>query len=311
MTMRGWHLLLIGAIFVLAPRQALAQRCFEPLTNPADRDPTHFHDIAEHNPSNPAKGVIRFETLGSTKGKANIDYLFVTFTPPSGVTLPDFFRTIRLNYYRFASGDLHIYGFGPYEESTDPADPVRAANQAKWRSDQPLGALMTFNLDSAWPFSGEIGAGVPGKGASILEKRGDVQVTCASPTDFIFSTVESKVAGMHPVAGNRGFGLKANPDGTWTFYSKAVDQDSGSKMNWLLAANPMEENIFCKGQGFWAGFFLELRSFLKDKGLKIKEWNLKNHGPVPYPFGTGQQPVGKCFSDGMSIPDDPSGAILP
>ncbi|MCP1289662.1 hypothetical protein NK214_05605 [Chromobacterium sp. S0633] len=304
-----WTPYTLALLSLVAGTAALAgeTKCFSPLADFSDRDPAHFLDIQAPTTAAPAKGVKKFEPVTSGKGNANIDFLYVSFSAPMGVTIPQFFKAMRLNFQKFARGTSHIFGFGPYEASTASNDPVRVTNLSKWDSDDPTGALMSFNLDSAWPAAGAVGSGRPGKGRlAIIEKAGDVQVTCASQSDFIFSTVESEAGGMHPVAGNRGFGLMASSDGqTWTFYSKAVDRDSTSLMNLLLRANPKEENLFCKGQSFWVSFFVELRNFLNERGLKVTDWNLKNHGPVPYPFQNGQQPAEQnCNADRIIIPKD-------
>lgn len=313
MIMRSaWLFLAIFFWSVGTAAVARERSCFSPLANFADRDPTNFKDLEKPIAATPAKGVVRFEPVSSGRDQANIDFLYVKFTHPADVTPEQFFKSLRLAFPQFAKGDLSRFGFGPYEESSGLNDPVRLANSAKWRSDDPTGALMTFNLDSVWPFAGVIGSGTPGKKTGLTEKAGDVQVTCASGTDLIFSTVESGAGGMHPVAGNRRFGLMVSADGDWVFYSKAVDRDSKSLMNMLLRINPGEENIFCKGQSFWVSFYIEIRDYLKKRGLNVVDWNLKNHGPVAYPFQSGQQSVEqKCKADQVIIPKDSSQSALP
>jgi hypothetical protein len=306
MTMRQLTCMALVLLLWSSATLALAQdgRCFRPLTDFSDRAPADFSDMATSPSTTPAKGVIRFEPVTSGKGDVNIDFLYVSFSPPNGMTLATFFKIIRLRFPLFAAGKTHRFGFGPYDESGALNDSVGQANLRKWESDNPLGALMSFNLDTLWPSSVIPGAGAPGNGRWITEKAGDVQVTCASTTDFIFSTVESDYGGMHPVAGNRGFGLMSSADGqTWTFYSKAVDRDSGSKMNLPLLL-PGQDSVFCKGQSFWIDFFSEIRNYLKGRGLKVKTWSLANHGPVAYPFPSGQQPAAKCDGDLANLPND-------
>lgn len=285
------------AILICGSGAAEAQeRCFEPLADPSSRDPRNFKDLELLKPTNPARGVERFLTLDTGRGPANIDFYHITFTAPAGKTVPEFFKMIRIAFPEFVEGKSRLYAFGPYDESTRPDDPVGRANLAKWKSDNPQGALMSFNLGSLRPSATRfLGPAHPGRGVGITEEAGDVQVICASPTDFIFATVFTKEGYWHPVAGYRAFGLKSDPNGqTWTFYSKAVDRDSGYPANAMVRSWYNGNGVFCLGHIFWISFFGEIRSFLQARGLKVTEPNLTNHGPVPYPFPSGSQPALKC-----------------
>lgn len=282
---------LAGAIaFLLFGASAARARCFDPLANPVDRDHRNFLDLAGHQQDR-APGVVRFLPHVGGEGPANIDFYFVTFQAPTGVRPEEFFRTIRGSFSSFARGKTAQFAFGPYDESEDANDPVRARNTALWDSSAPLGALMSFNLDSIWPLAGHLGTAQSGSGRlPLIEKAGDVQVVCATPTDFVFATVETEEGDMHPVAGYRGFGLRDDGNGIWTFYSKALDRDSGTWHNDM----PGVGDIFCNGHIFWISFFAEFRAFLRARGLGVVTWRLSNHGPVPYPFQQGQQPVSRC-----------------
>ncbi len=285
----------IGGLFF---SQSVQAQCVSPLAKPTDRDPKNWTDVRGTVPTAPANGVIRFLpfTGKDAEGPANIDFYYVKFTAPKNIDRAKFFRVIRLSFPLFASGTEHRFAFGEYEASNDVDDPVRANNVKLWESEDPKGALMTFNLDTvaplsaylkpALPGSGRVSITVPKVGQYFIEKAGDVQVVCATPHDFVFATVESKLGGMHPVAGFRAFGLAADPGGaTWTFFMKAVDRDSGSKMNKLAPGN-----VFCLGHEFWISFFDQFERFLGRKGLKVMEQSLDNHGPAPYPLQDGTQP---------------------
>lgn len=286
--------IVMGLLFFGQSAQA---QCVSPLAKPRDRDPINWTDVRGTVLTAPANGVVRFLpfTGNDVEGPANIDFYYVKFTVPKNVDRAKFFRIIRLSFPVFASGTDNRFAFGEYEASNDIKDPVRTNNIKLWESEDPKGALMTFNLDTLAPMSaflkpalpgtGRVSIIVPKVGQYFIEKAGDVQVVCATPNDFVFATVESKLGGMHPVAGFRGFGLVADPGGaTWTFFMKAVDRDSGSKMNKFAMGD-----VFCLGHEFWKSFFDQFERFVERKGLKVMERSLYNHGPAPYPLKDGTQ----------------------
>src|SRR5688500_17234125 len=105
---------LAASALLLAGAGEAEARCFEPLANPASRIHTDFEDLQDDAPIG-ANGVIRLLQLGNGWGQANIDFYYVTFQAPSGVTPREFFRTIRSQFSNFARGDAGQYAFGPYE----------------------------------------------------------------------------------------------------------------------------------------------------------------------------------------------------
>jgi hypothetical protein len=283
--------LAITALTVTATAASAQARCFEPLTQRNKRDPSDFKDLEVLGiPSDKlppkASGVIGYLPPSSGKDDINIDFLWVTFTRPQGVDAAAFFREIRGKYPAFAKGQNKKFAFGPYEDTFFANDIVRQINADKWMTQKPIGALMSFNLGSVIPW-----ARVTSGTAMLGEKNGDVQVVCATDLDFVFATVETKRGGMHPVAGYRGFGLMADPGGTtWTFYSKAIDRDSGFSMNKVLRKMRGDNAVFCMGNAFWVEFFGQFRSFIEQEGLKVVDWDLSNNGPVTYPLGNGSGP---------------------
>lgn len=283
-----------GAVFLFAcEREAFAQqqRCFQPLAQFEGRNARDFDEFTQFEVALPPKanGVKNFLPLGTRDGRANIDFYYVTFQRPPGMTPKAFFREIRLQFAVFAKGKSGNFAFGPYEASKEANDAVRAINDALWKSESPKGALMTFNLGGLFPSSSRR-TGIVG----IFEKAGDVQVICSSDLDFVFSTVETVKGGMHPVAGFRGFGLLVNPgDLTWTFYSKAVDRSSGTLWN-LPAYQVHFDALFCLGHDFWVGFFGQLHRFLETRNAKVGKSGLDNHGPVKFPFDNGPYPRLDC-----------------
>ncbi|WP_338828319.1 hypothetical protein [Bradyrhizobium sp. 27S5] len=245
--------------------------------------------------STKADGVKRFLPLKvGISDVANIDFYYIDFKPPSGETPETMFKKIRLAFPEFAAGKGAVkeFAFGPYRGSLDANDKFLKANTELWNKTEPLGALMTFLLGTKYPHSARLFAGdyqaAPGS-VGLFEKAGDVQVTCASPTDFIFTTVDTKVGKVHPVAGNRGFGIQPNPDGTFRFYSMAADRQSDSFP--VRLAGWTGDDVFCQGHDFWILFYSNMKSFLKTKNSAV----LTNHGPVKYPFDeNGNHPALDC-----------------
>jgi hypothetical protein len=218
--------------------------CFAALSDPTSRNSSDWNDLANWIPTNkPAHGVIRFLPIPGGKGQTiNIDYYNVTFMKPKDKTMGAVFKDLRMNFDSFAKGTTGYFDFGPYANSGNLHDKDKAANKLLWESDSPNGALMSFNLDTLFPKPYQHGLAY----VFLGEAQGDVQVTCASTSDFIFSTVESVMGWTHPVAGNRGFGLEDNNDNSLTFYSKATDRESDSWGNYIVDSGTSKD-VFCRG----------------------------------------------------------------
>lgn len=258
--------LMIGMTSATSARAQL--RCFDPLTDRGKRDPSEFKDLEAFDTGSKklplkASGVKRYQVPSTGQDDINIDFYWVDFTAPAGVDPRDFFTALRQKFADFAAGDGGKYAFGPYENSRKKDDSIRESNRKSWESDNPLGALMSFKLASFYPWAASVGK------PSLVEKNGDVQVVCSNGLDFVFATVETKQGGMHPVAGFRGFGLIAEPGAsTWTFYSKAIDRDSKSRMNKIFTTFS-KTALFCQGATFWVAFFGEVRGYIEKQGLKV------------------------------------------
>lgn len=286
-----------------------AARCFEPLKDFTSRNPKDFEKFSTRDLPEPAEGVIKLQPPDDGFLSANIDFYHVTFTAPKTISQKDFFKKIRLRYPSFARGQLKQYAFAPYggrytifdydgedawyKYDNKPESRLREQNAKLWAGEtaSTKGALMTFNLGTIFGATGR----VAGKSDWVWEKAGDVQVVCASETDFIFSTARTDAGGWHPVSGYRGFGLMTDPANAnqWIFYSMAVDRRSRALKNaatWV----PFIDSLFCKGHIFWIGFFSEIRTYIYQQKLQVVTWSLKNHGPVPYPLGTESQPPLDC-----------------
>lgn len=147
---------------------------------------------------------------------------------------------------------------------------------------------MTFVLDS-FPPAFILSA----TGFQPVVEQGDVLVTCSSSRDFIFSTVKTKEDGWHPVNGNRGFGIKDNGNGTWTFYTMGVDRTSSSfsvsmAESFLAPIIPHipseikpEERMFYLGDKFWIKFFGAIEDDLNHQGMTVQSFD-RNSNRYPY-----------------------------
>src|SRR6266700_33101 len=169
------------AIFLIAggPVQVAASttRCFEPLDDPTKHDPDLFKDIYQRKATGKAEGVKRFLPIEGGKKGANIDFYYIDFVPRAGQTPKDAFKEIRIHFPDFAAGTANEFAFGAYRSSLESTDKLLAKYKEKWESDDPTGALMTFNLDTMFPsaFLSVIGyKAQPGRARLLREKAGDV-----------------------------------------------------------------------------------------------------------------------------------------
>jgi hypothetical protein len=267
--------------------------CFEPLDDVTSRDPDKFKDLRDWVPpaNSEAREVKYFLSPSNdahvkVKDVVNIDFYYVTFKAPSGKTLEGVFKEIRLQFANFARGDDGDFDFLPYGKFWEWKE-YSEVNRKKWESDDPKGALMSFKLDTQFPHAELFSLAQVGRlGEKALSTPwGDVQATCTSPTDFIFSTVRSVRGLSHPVAGNRGFGLKDAGSGNWMFYSKAVDRESDAYYNKMPG-----KGVFCYGHLFWLDFYANMKTYLNAHGMPVQKVASDNHGTVKWPFGSGLPP---------------------
>lgn len=155
--------------------------------------------------------VYNIQYLEHASGAAiNLDYFPVTINtlpknPTTGIqfTPTEFLNYVRLNINSFI--DTTISSFSPTTLNT-------GYNEAQiWSSTNPLGAII--HIDIPLP-------------------AGDGSVVCSETNNnhWIFTTIKVPYGpfqsqdGIHPVSGNREFGLTQNPNGTYTFYTRGVDR---------------------------------------------------------------------------------------
>ena len=107
----------------------------------------------------------------------------------------DFLNYIRLNINNFINTDIAT--FVPYLE---PSHGIN--DNIKWASNDPLGTMLHIKMDD----------------------NGSVILSDHAPDHWTVSTIRTPMDGNHPVTGNRSWGYKANPNGSFTFYVTGADR---------------------------------------------------------------------------------------
>ena len=171
-------------------------------------------------------------------GALNLDFYSVTIDA-NGQSASQLMKDLRLNLNEVMFKGT-TYGLAAYD----------AANEAKWKSADPKGALMTFTL-----------AGV--EGVMPLE-RGSVVVSCFSTESFVFSTVKTAKDGLHPVAGSRAFGVHDHGNGSLSIYVKAADRVVNEGLFAALGAG-LQEKVFEQGHTVWLRLMDNLEAKFKDR----------------------------------------------
>lgn len=295
--------------FVFAASVAgLRAQCFSPLSDPQSNKTSNWKDLVDFLPADvKADGVKAIQTIAAAYGdKINLDFYAITFKKPSGRALDAIFKDLRMRFATFAHHGPTLYSeasqtyFLAYRGSSSSNDALQMHNNKLWQSSNPKGAVMSFVLAHYAP-----ALIVPATltGVRVVQEQGDVLVTCASSTDFIFSTVTTVKDGYHPVSGNRGFGLRDNGNGTLTFYTKGADREcrmeSGLEYggNVLLRrgvkspeieGSPTKQNpdaVFEAGHNFWLEFFGNLIDYLDNSGMTANSAAfIKNTHRYDYPL---------------------------
>lgn len=276
-------ILFISLVFGCAP--TAAESCFDPLPDPMSQKWPDWTRLLEWMPTTNAPEIVTLQRIADGHGSnINLDFYAYTFKKHPSRTIQDVFQRTRRHFDSYARGssrDSDKY-FRPYRTSTG-ADSEQQQNARLWASPQPLGALMTFVLKSYQPQPVFVLKATLG-GLGFVLKQGDVLTTCAKDLDFIFTTAHTKKGEWHPVSGNRGFGMKDNGDGTWTFYSMAADRRSpwvGGRLaeasaHVRNASHPFESNkpdaaeeLYLKGHEFWMMFFGAMKVDMEDQGMPL------------------------------------------
>ena len=194
--MRGHYLIL--AVAMLWPSAASAA-CFDssPVSRMSDR--SRWSDLENRSVPATLNPLIKaVQTVQTGSGDINTDYYSITIDSVPGETLEALLRDVRDHLDELISSGTRNKVM-PHDEQS----------AALWKSSSPVGALMSFRLM---------------RGFKQDLKRASVVVSCASPTDWVFSTVETEEDGQHPVAGNRGFAVRRNADASISIITKGADR---------------------------------------------------------------------------------------
>lgn len=207
--------------------------CVKPLANKYSVNVKDWKELYGFHPPKKINGNdINFvQTINGTgSGKINLDYYSITIDKPKNVTMEKFFSDFRKNMSTMIFGKGSAYSLEPYDSS----------NARIWKSDSPVGAVMSFTL------------------APVIEK-GSVVVSCFDKKSFVFSTVNTDKDGDHPVSGNRVFGINANSDGSWTLFTKAADRIKDNVIHNVIG----HETIFKQGHDVWLGLLSNIEDHYK------------------------------------------------
>lgn len=207
------------------PPAPLATQCVKPITgsNPPRSQWAELEHMTLSATVNPV--IMQLQPIQEAMGDINTDFYGITFDA-QGQSAAQVLLEYRANFNKWISEGSNGASIAPYD----------ATNAAKWNSPNYKGAAMSFVL-LALPLAG-----------SQMETAG-VIVNCTSPTDWVFTTVTTMKDGLHPVCGNRGFGVLDNHDGTLTIFTKATDRVVNA-----LPYNVAGPTIFAQGEVFWRHF---------------------------------------------------------
>jgi hypothetical protein len=191
--------------------------CFDhrPLTKASPK--SAWDDIANREvPASLAlPPITQVQRVKDGAGNTNRDFYQVRFKAAPGQTAASVFQDLRTNLRERIFRNQLVGNFRGYDRK----------NEEKWKSSDPLGAVMTFvMMDTP-------GVKTPDTPLFPLPdipgtewEKGSVVLSCISETDFIFSTVTTPADGVHPVSGSRGFAVSLDADGHIRIMTKAVDR---------------------------------------------------------------------------------------
>jgi hypothetical protein len=215
-----------------------------------------YQQVAQFTPSNNiqnrltslnTQGMISFspfaiQNLSQAFGTVvNSDFFPIDISSlPPGMTMASITEYFRLNITSFTSG---IATFSPY-------------------SDQYVNDTQLFNL----PGSQSVGALVHinmANNGTVVES--DYQSN-SNGTSFKFSTMTSPLDNVHPVSGNREFGVYPDPNnpGHYTFYTMGVDRTS----DWMFGFVNWIGNgaVFSGADALWTQMQTNMINYINSQG---------------------------------------------
>lgn len=198
--MKSFQTFCLSVALLTFPTSMAEAQCAQPVVPPLAFERSNWSDLENLSVADTINPSIDHVQDLSTRGhgKLNIDFYGVSIDA-NGQTAEELFSYLRANL------DELIFSGTTYALNSFDGE-----NLGRWNSADPTGALMSFTL-----------AGIDG--VFPLEK-GSVVVSCYSATSFVFSTVKTDQDGLHPVAGNRAFGVHDHGNGQLTIYVKAADR---------------------------------------------------------------------------------------
>jgi hypothetical protein len=206
---------------------------------PNSNDRAQWLDVESFKASNNLNNDIGWVQNLNRNGHGELNYDVYSVTiDADGQTPESLFSWFRSNLDQSLFSGTY-YSLRSYDD----------VNAEKWKSDAPEGALMSFTLAAV--------------GIIPLEK-GSVVLSCFSSTDFIFSTVYTENDELHPVAGNRAFGVRKGASGGLTIFVKAADRIVNSDRFGLLP-KAGRELIFEQGHDVWMGMLSRLKVKFADR----------------------------------------------
>jgi hypothetical protein len=206
--------------------------------------------------------------IGDAYGDVNFDFYSVLIsqfpTIDGNLSTPaSLLQHVRTNFASFM--DPSITSFGP-EELQDAVT---------WGAADSTGTVMRFGINALW-------------GATD-----NAAVVCAQsePDNWIFTTLTTPRDWMHPVTGNRMFGIKRT-DGGYVFFTRGADRLT-SVVDFGADWQPFSSlQVFAGGDQLWRAFLSRLLRWINSSGGKATvgtrfsrryPWFLAREIPVPTP----------------------------
>ncbi|MEO8171922.1 MAG: hypothetical protein ABI581_02520, partial [Sediminibacterium sp.] len=182
------------------------------------------------------KDVAYVEKIANGNGVVNLDYYPVTVTQLPTIngrqlTPEETLDHIRKNINSFVNNT--ITEFYPYNyQSID--------DNALWNSNNPNSAIVELII--------------PGDKGSVI-----TSYETSKPNKWTFTTIHDPKNGDHPVSGNREFGVTTNPDGSYTFYTKAADRVTSLLGSVINSGTTLQ---FLMAEGLWRSFQIGIKTWI-------------------------------------------------
>ncbi len=232
----------------------------DPLALISNCDPTQWNDLITMAPSQQILDKLDsfgedwgIQSIEDAAGTAiNLDYFGVKINQlpkvnGQSVTADQFLEHIRTNINSFI--DMSIADF----------EPITQFEEDLWLSNSPEGSILTINMDD----------------------DGSVICSEAISSQWTFTTLETPgwigifpYDGAHPVSGNRQFGIKSNPDGSYTVFTRGADRLTRFYHNWFAGI------AFAGADALWLSFLDRVKSFTDmNNGAADPVFEIETHRP--------------------------------